>query len=311
MREGIIFWLCFSLAFQPWLARLGWGNGQYSCAQRILDPRGIQPIRYYYDEDGRLIKITDAKGGEIKLAHSISDSGGAETIYDQRGYPTTYFYDERGTVTAVKNALGDMTLYQYDDQPRGIAGHANYYRGNPDKPTAITEALGNTTYYEYDWAGRTTKITDPEGNVTENQYDSTGNLTLSVQSTADPENAGQLIELSRTQNLYDSRGRLIESIDALGHSTTYVYDGNNNNLLETHRYSTDPLSGQVVDVQTTYTYGDGNVPGSPDSITGPDGLTRYFGYDEKGNQYKSWYHWADANDPNNYGTVTNLTKHDS
>jgi hypothetical protein len=69
---------------------------------------------------------------------------------------------------------------------------------------------------------------------------------------------------------------------------------------------------QVVDVCTTYTYGDGNVPGSPDSITGPDGLTRFFGYDKQGNQYKSWYHWADANDPNsNYGTVTNLTKYDS
>ncbi|MHC4867633.1 MAG: hypothetical protein ACYTEX_26480, partial [Planctomycetota bacterium] len=37
----------------------------------------------------------------------------------------------------------------------------------------------------------------------------------------------------------------------------------------------------------------------------------YFGYDRYGNQYKSWYHWADANDPNtNYGTVTNLTKYD-
>ncbi|MHC4867504.1 MAG: hypothetical protein ACYTEX_25810, partial [Planctomycetota bacterium] len=67
----------------------------------------------------------------------------------------------------------------------------------------------------------------------------------------------------------------------------------------------------VVDVCTTYTYGDANSRSSPNSVTGPDGLTRYFGYDNKGNQYKSWYHWADANDPNNYGTVTNLTKHDS
>ncbi|MHC4867354.1 MAG: hypothetical protein ACYTEX_25045, partial [Planctomycetota bacterium] len=86
----------------------------------------------------------------------------------------------------------------------------------------------------------------------------------------------------------------------------------NNSLLETHRQFTHAHTGTAVDACTTYTYGDANSRGSPNSVTGPDGLTRYFGYDKKGNQYKSWYHWADANDPNtNYGTVTNLTYYDA
>jgi YD repeat-containing protein len=129
----------------------------------INDPRGLTPIRYIYD-DGRLVKVIDAKGNEIELAHNVNADGGTETIYDQRGYATTYAYNQRGNITAIINALGDTTLYEYADQPRGRPGQWNYYAGNPDKPTSITDALGNRTDYEYDEdpaVGRVSGTTTP------------------------------------------------------------------------------------------------------------------------------------------------------
>ncbi|MHC4500229.1 MAG: DUF6531 domain-containing protein, partial [Planctomycetota bacterium] len=46
----------------------------------IRDPRGLSPIRYVYDEGGRLVAIYDAKGNYIEIEHDISNR--TETITD-------------------------------------------------------------------------------------------------------------------------------------------------------------------------------------------------------------------------------------
>jgi len=275
----------------------------------INDARGLTPIQYVYDNQGRLTKVIDAKGNAIELSHDIE--GRSETVYDRSfKYATTYLYNERGNVEAVVNPLGEVTTYQYNDLGYGEPGDYYYVGGNPDRPTEITDPLGNTTCYQYDRKGRTTKITDAEGNVTENYYDDNGNLTLSRQLAPDAENPDELIEISRTTNKYDSKSRLTKTTDALGHTNEYFYD-QGNNLLETSTKVTDANTGELVDVVTKYTYGDANAPHSPNSITGPDGLARYFAYDESGNQTKSWYEWQDVNDPNNSCTVVNITEYDA
>jgi hypothetical protein len=58
---------------------------------------------------------------------------------------------------------------------------------------------------------------------------------------------------------------------------------------QTVRHVTDPDTDVLVDVNTTYSYDDINdAPHAPSSITGPEGVTRYFDYDENGRQTKSW-----------------------
>jgi hypothetical protein len=74
---------------------------------------------------------------------------------------------------------------------------------------------------------------------------------------------------------------------------------------------TDANTGGLVDVVTTYAYDDSDAPGSPSSVTGPLGLTRYFDYDKNGRQTRAWHYWEDANDSGNNCIVSTLTKYDS
>lgn len=265
----------------------------------INDPRGLTPIRYIY-EQGRLIKIIDAKGNTIEINHDVS--GKAETIYDRFDRPTTYHYDERGRIVAATNTMGYTTTNEYNDP---------LY---PDNPSATTDALGNTTFYEYDRAGRTTKVTDPEGNITTYRYDDNGNLRETVQLIPNPENPGELIEISRTTNVYNEayRGRnlLEKTIDAAGNVTTYEYDSKNH-IEKVAQQVTDPNTGQLADVITSYDYNDVNFPSSPSSTTDPAGLTTYYAYDKNGNQIKSWYHWEDTNDPCNSCDAYTYTCYDA
>jgi RHS repeat-associated protein/fibro-slime domain-containing protein len=286
----------------------------------IKDPRGLSPIRYVYDDSSRLIGVYDAKNNYTEIEHDIANN--TETITDRLGNQTGYVYNDRGNVLSITNAIG-TTNYAYDDL------------SNPDKATAITDPLGKTICYQYDDEGRPTFITDPENNVSENQYDAIGNLTLTAQwrltnpANPNPSFSTDYTEVSRTTNEYyyrasdgtlnttgnGSQTNLLAStevsvvLDTQVERTEYTYD-TKNRLSETRKV--DP-AGQLPDVLTTYSY-DELQSGSPDqpySITDAAGFTRYFYYDDNGNQVKSWYEWDDpSNGVGIYHTVYTHTFYD-
>jgi len=277
-------------------------NPAYHYIYKIKDARGLSPIQYKYDDSGRLIGIIDAYGREIRLSHADVGGKKAETIYDRFEVPTTYIYDSRGRVIEVINAFNDSTTYDYNDP---------LYPDGPSAVTVPTPSGPSTTSYEYDSYGKTTKVTDPVGNITEYKYDYWyGKLEETKQLI--PTDSG--LKTIITTNHYDYDGFLEETIDALGYSTSYEYDPINNNLLEVTRHVTDQNTGQLVDVVTTYTYDEAqsNSSHQPYSIAeGCCSSTRYFQYDDNGNQIKSWYHWEDPYDSGNDCNVYTITEYDA
>jgi YD repeat-containing protein len=188
----------------------------------IEDSRGISPIRYVYDAYNRLDAIYDAKNNYIDINHNDDrfPTDNVEVVVDRLSNETIYFYNERGNITRVRNALDYNTLYQYTDLV-----------DNPDKPTYVhvqsdsaADPLEDpltypdhwsTTRYEYDDKGRPLIVTDPEYNVTTNVYDELGSVVETMQwrpldSTPDfphdypnqqPEPT-EYAEVSRTTNEY-------------------------------------------------------------------------------------------------------------
>jgi RHS repeat-associated protein len=183
----------------------------------IVDPRGLRPIRYKYDLEGRLIGVFDAKNNYIKLEHRLGDR--AEVVTDRNGIMTFNYYDPRGNITAVTKGLGEgdqkiVTEYEYD-----------YGADHPDKPIKVKVPLDDNpqgdgdysiTHYEYDSLGRTKKVTDPVGNVTHSLYeaidhpDSVGNLIATWHKVPDPAYPEQDFFVV-TVNEYDGNHRLIKT----------------------------------------------------------------------------------------------------
>lgn len=80
--------------------------------QDIIDPRGVQAVRCEYDDDGRLIRQTDADGNPIDLTHDIPNR--RETVIDRLGNVTVHEYDDNGNVLQTTDPLGWVTAYTYD-----------------------------------------------------------------------------------------------------------------------------------------------------------------------------------------------------
>ncbi len=78
----------------------------------IQDPRGIQPIRNEYDNNGRLIRHTDAYGHTIDYTHDLNNR--QEIVKDRLGNLTVNEYDDRGNVVRVTDARGGVTTRSYD-----------------------------------------------------------------------------------------------------------------------------------------------------------------------------------------------------
>ena len=274
-------------------------NGMYHpddhYVTEIRDPRGLSPIRYLYDNSGKLTGTMDAKDNIIEIQHDAT--GNTETVIDRLGNPTIYQYNDRGNVVSVTNAQGE-TVYGYGDVIVDYDGDTIETLTNSymDGPSMVQGPDGNTTYHQYDYVGRALKTIDPELNITENTYSSSGNLLTSTQYYI-PEPATPLntVEISTTENVYSSSNMLI--FTGMRQGTTWYsmnlnyYDGQNR-LIDSVQVNMDDTSydtlnevctmsgttGTLVDIAnlaavvatphviTSYTYerdGDGTPPDPP------------------------------------------------
>jgi YD repeat-containing protein len=80
--------------------------------QSVAFHQGSGHLVPLYD-DSRLKQIIDVNGKAVEMAYDTA--GSKQTVKDQLGYETTYFYDDCGNVTREIDAEGKITDRTYDD----------------------------------------------------------------------------------------------------------------------------------------------------------------------------------------------------
>ena len=119
--------------------------------EEVIDPLGRMVQRTEYDDDGRIVAVTDALGNRLVQLWDPANFTGA--ITDGNGNVTELIYDQRGNVLQETDPLGGVLRYSYDDP------------NNPDLETAITDTTGNTTKTTYDHHGNLLTIANRLGGV--------------------------------------------------------------------------------------------------------------------------------------------------
>ena len=277
-------------------------------------------IKYYFDADGNVTKVTEPNGSTIELTYDgIIHSDGKSIVYNRDGSgritsivsPTgkkvEYSYNADGDLTAVRDVLGDVTRFAYEDHyltkitdPRGVNVSGNIYDddgrliktidsdGNEivydhdidGRQEVVTDRNGNTTVFVYDDEGNILSQTDANGNTVRNSYDSNGNLDKTVDALGNVTDygyseSGELLSLTDAEghtvnNTYNSKGQLT-SINAMGINTITVDYDSKGNLTST----TDALGNDI-----DYTY---DTKGQLTSVTDEIGTYMNMTYDSEGN----------------------------
>jgi YD repeat-containing protein len=265
---------------------------------------------YAYDGQGRKLKITDPRGTVTTQVFNAKGELTDVIVDDVDGglkLRTSYGYDAQSHVLTVVEGAGTgsarKTAYAYDPLGRRIA------------ETVDPDGLKLKTLYEYDVAGRLTVKRDKQnnviarysydnadrlrysvdalGSVVRQDYDGEGRVT-GVRAYATPLAAGwaaktydelrtALDALGTTAadalsvNVFDSDGRMLYAVDALGQVTERKYDRVGRVLIE--RQYGQPITGVTVGMGRT-TVADKLLPLKDDA---KDHVTRHI-YDKAGNQ---------------------------
>jgi RHS repeat-associated protein len=187
--------------------------------EAVRDPRGVQPIRNEYDEDGRLVRQVDAFGKDIEFAHDVE--GRREVVTDRLGHTRVLEHDESGNVTVERDALGHPTTRTFDSsgnrltETNALGQTTNFAYDANDNVTSLRDPLGNVSSVTYNARNQVLTTTDARGKVRANTYDAAGNpLTI-----ADAQ--GNTVTYT-----YDARGNVLTLRDALGNLVTRQYDAN-------------------------------------------------------------------------------------
>ncbi len=215
----------------------------------IHDPRGNRAIRTEYDEDGRIVASTDASGRRIEFTHDID--GREELVRDRLGNVTRYIYDDRSNIVSAEKSVtvdGEPALvlrtFTYDDR---------------SNKTSETDPEGRTATWEYDDGDRVVRHVDFEGRVKEWTYDAQGRVLTEIATNGNVtsnslDDDGRLARrgvrdrdgarISEERYVYDEVGYLVEHHRDLDESTTavtrYEYDDVGNRIA-----TIDPLGHRI------------------------------------------------------------------
>lgn len=256
----------------------------------IKDPRGLQPVRNEYDDQGRLVRQIDAFGKAMTFTHDLNTR--QEVLTDKLGRATVYEYNARGQVVRTTDANGGVTTRTFDSRDQ-MLGETNpegkttaYTYDAQGNKLSETNALGQTIRSTYDSFGQVLTYTDAAGRVSTNTYDARSNVTSTRDALGNTTNItynARGDETSITDPLgnvtryeYDGAGNLTKKIDPLDNFITYTYDANNQKLSES---ATRTVGGVPETLTTAYQY---DKSGQQIKVTYPDGSTTETVYNSTG-----------------------------
>jgi RHS repeat-associated protein len=259
--------------------------------------------RYAYDARGAVTEHVDPAGNVTKYEHvddllrRVVQPNGSVVVHEYTGYGELWGFtietgarysfdrDEKGRVTALYGPEGLLERLEYD-------AHHNLVRS--------TGALGQTTVYEYDDLGRPTLRRDPLGGVTRVEYDAAGRITAVTypdgsRSAYELDGAGQTTRVQAPggdiRMEYVGTGVLARAVMEDGGEWRIAYDRAQkpvrilNPKGEQYEIRYD-RAGRVIEERTfdgrtiRYTY---DLSGLLHRIERPDGTWREFAYDPLGN----------------------------
>ncbi|MDE2596480.1 MAG: LysM peptidoglycan-binding domain-containing protein, partial [Sphingomonadales bacterium] len=210
----------------------GWGYGLNGTSTgRIVSGPGV-----ITQEDGGLWNVTGLVAGQttrIEITRTFAqDESGGVYLYPDRPGGWIAGHAVIAGATAITRTPGDLTSYKYDSL------------GNL---RIVTDPAGKRTFFFYDNQRNKIGEVAADGAVSEYRYNAKGQITASVQY-ATRLTAAQISSLFDgfanptgvtfpsirpaastadrwAWNVYDFAGQLIETIDAAGATTEFVYDG--------------------------------------------------------------------------------------
>lgn len=190
--------------------------------EELLGESNTPVTRSDYDDDGRLIRMTDASGNPIAVEHDMANN--REVITNRLGHVRIVEYDSRGNFIRETDELGLVTERQFDDKDRMLwekdpAGNTTARAYNDGNLTSMTDELGKVTSLSYDGKGNLSRIQDETGVWFNSEFDGKGNLVRSTDGLG-----------NQTIMSYDSRGNLTRKTDAAGKVSTYAYDASGNQV---------------------------------------------------------------------------------
>ncbi|MFD9906347.1 DUF6531 domain-containing protein [Streptomyces sp. NPDC059063] len=200
-------------------------------------------LRYGYT-DGHLTEVTNSSG--LPLRFTYDEAGRVTSWTDTNGRGYTYAYDDQDRCVAEGGSEGHLALrltYEATDPATGLratttvtgAGHTRRFLVNEAlQVVADVDPLGAVTRYERDRHHRLLSRTDPLGRTTSYRYDAAGNLLAVVrpdgrEATAEYDDLGLPTRVVTPdgqvwRQTYDARGNRTSTTTPAGRTTSYTYD---------------------------------------------------------------------------------------
>jgi YD repeat-containing protein len=209
----------------------------------VAYPTGLV-LSYARDGLGRVSQISSTKSGQTRLLASniaYQPFGGVKSFTFGNGSTYTRGFDTDNRLTSY--SLGTRTInVNYDLANRIIAAtdaannldNKTYAYDNLDRLTSFIATNSNQSY-GYDLTGNRTSLTIGANNYTNTIATSSNRLTASSGPTPKTntfDNNGSITNTTVNQFSYDTRGRLIQSVGALG-TTNYGINALGQRVLKT------------------------------------------------------------------------------
>ncbi|QOD81731.1 RHS repeat domain-containing protein [Chromobacterium haemolyticum] len=221
-------------------------------------------VRYVYDPAGNLLQKLDGVSGAVLADYLYDGLNRVVRSRDGHGVATTTVYQDAQRQTRISLSNGLSTVSSYDaagqllsvvqQDAGGALGTARTEYNARQLPVKLTDANGAASYLLYDERGRKVGQIDAAGGVTEWRYNGNDQVIASVRyaTRVDPSRlSGDPATLSLAalrpaanpaedrveRRLYDSLGRLIQTIDAEGGVERHQYDAAGR-LTRSTRYAT-------------------------------------------------------------------------